>query len=78
MKNLIYVLMTLVSTVSVAQDRVKQFDLDSDGKVSYVELTQVCTVSRDLFDFADKNSDSYLSNTEMRTGKNYLFDRCKK
>ena len=60
----------------MAQDRVAQYDFDKDGKVSFEELNRVCSVTSNLFERADKNSDGFLSNSEMRTAKRYLFDRC--
>ena len=75
MKKLILAL-ALVSTPVMAQDRVTQYDFDHDGKVSFEDVNRFCTVSKALFDRADKNSDGYLSNAEMRTAKEYLFSRC--
>lgn len=75
MKKLILAL-ALVSMPAVAQDRVSKFDADKDGKVSYEEITLSCEVSKQLFERADKDNDSFLSNSEMRTAKGYLFSRC--
>ena len=75
MKKLILAL-ALASTPALAVDRVAQYDFDQDGKVSFVDLNRYCTVSKSLFDKADKNGDGYLTNAEMRTAKEYLFDRC--
>jgi Ca2+-binding EF-hand superfamily protein len=60
----------------MAQDRVAQYDFDKDGKVSFEDVNRYCTVSKTLFVRADKNNDSFLSESEMRTAKRYLFDRC--
>lgn len=57
-------------------DRVSQYDFDKDGKVSFEDINRYCTVPKTLFDRADKNGDGYLSNAEMRTAKDYLFDKC--
>jgi hypothetical protein len=75
MKKLIIGLMML-SAPAMAQDRVAQYDFDKDGKVSFEDVNRYCTVSKQIFDLADKNDDDFLSNTEMRTAKAYLFDRC--
>lgn len=77
MKKLILAL-ALVSVPVMAQDRVSKFDADKDGKVSYEEITLSCEVSKQLFERADKDNDSFLSNSEMRTAKGYLFSRCNK
>ena len=77
MKKLILAL-ALVSMPVMAQDRVSKFDADKDGKVSYEEITLSCEVSKQLFERADKDNDSFLSNSEMRTAKGYLFSRCNK
>ena len=57
-------------------DRVKQYDFDRDGRVSFEDINRYCTVSKKLFDRADKNGDGYLSNAELRAAKEYLLDRC--
>jgi len=75
MKKLIIGLMML-SAPAMAQDRVAQYDFDKDGKVSFEDVNRYCTVSKQIFDLADKNDDGFLSSTEMRTAKAYLFDRC--
>jgi Ca2+-binding EF-hand superfamily protein len=75
MKKLIIGLMML-SAPAMAQDRVAQYDFDKDGKVSFEDVNRYCTVSSALFERADKNSDGFLSNSEMRTAKGYLFSRC--
>jgi len=66
----------LVSVPALAQDRVAQYDFDRDGKVSFDDINRFCTVSKALFERADKNGDEFLSNSEMRTAKGYLFSRC--
>lgn len=68
--------LALVSAPVMAQDRVAQYDLDKDGKVSFEDLNHFCSVSSNLFARADKNGDGFLSNSEMRTAKGYLFSRC--
>lgn len=75
MKKFILAL-ALVSTPALAIDRVAQYDFDKDGKVSFDDVNRYCTVSKTLFDYADKNSDGFLTNGEMRTAKEYLFSRC--
>lgn len=75
MKKLILAL-ALVSMPVMAQDRVAQYDFDKDGKVSFEDVNRYCTVSKQLFERADKNNDGFLNNTEMRTAKGYLFARC--
>lgn len=75
MKKLIIGLMML-SAPAMAQDRVAQYDFDKDGKVSFEDLNRFCTVSKGLFEKADKDSDGYLTNKEMRTARAYLFKRC--
>lgn len=75
MKKLIIGLIML-SAPAMAQDRVAQYDFDKDGKVSFEDVNRYCTVSKALFDKADKNQDGFLTNSEMRTAKEYLFSRC--
>jgi len=75
MKKFILAL-ALASTPALAIDRVAQYDFDKDGKVSFDDVNRYCTVSKTLFDYADKNSDGFLTNAEMRTAKEYLFSRC--
>jgi Ca2+-binding EF-hand superfamily protein len=78
MKKLAVGLLALVSVSALAQNRVAKFDKNGDTKVDFVELTSACEVSKGLFEKADKNSDGVLSEAEMRTAKEYLFDKCKK
>ena len=66
----------LVSTPALAVDRVAQYDFDQDGKVSFDDVNRYCTVTKSLFEQADKNNDGFLTNSEMRTAKGYLFSRC--
>jgi Ca2+-binding EF-hand superfamily protein len=75
MKKLIIGLMML-SAPAIAQDRVSRFDFDQDGKVSFEDITRYCSVSKSLFDTADKDNDGFLTNSEMRSAKAYLFRRC--
>jgi Ca2+-binding EF-hand superfamily protein len=75
MKKLIIGLMML-SAPAMAQDRVAQYDFDKDGKVSFEDVNRFCTVSKALFDRADKNSDGFLTNGEMQSARRYLFSRC--
>jgi Ca2+-binding EF-hand superfamily protein len=75
MKKLIIGLMML-SAPAMAQDRVAQYDFDKDGKVSFEDVNRYCTVTSGLFERADKNQDGFLSNSEMRQAKAYLFSRC--
>ena len=75
MKKFILAL-ALVSVPVMAQDRVAQYDFDKDGKVSFEDLNRYCTVSKSLFDAADKDGDGVLTNSEMRSAKRYLFSRC--
>jgi hypothetical protein len=75
MKKLILAF-ALVSAPVLAQDRVAQYDFDKDGKVSFEDINRYCSVSASFFARADKNSDGFLSNSEMRTAKGYLFSRC--
>ena len=76
MKKTAIVLIGLMSTIAMAQDRVNKFDTNGDRAVDYAELTQVCRVSQSLFDRADKNSDGVLTEAEMRTAKAYLLSNC--
>jgi Ca2+-binding EF-hand superfamily protein len=66
----------IAATPVLAQDRVTQYDFDKDGKVSFDDINRYCTVSQNLFERADKDSDGFLDNSEMRTAKRYLFSRC--
>ena len=75
MKKLILAL-ALASTPALALDRVAQYDFDKDGKVSFEDVNRFCTVSKALFDRADKNGDGFLSNAEMSMAHRYLFSRC--
>ena len=75
MKKIIIGLM-MISAPAMAADRVAQYDFDEDGKVSFEDINRFCSVSSSLFARADKNSDGFLSNSEMRTAKGYLFARC--
>lgn len=75
MKKLI-VAIALAATPAMAQDRAAQYDFDQDGKVSLEDLNRYCDVSKSLFEKADKNSDGFLNESEMRTAKRYLFGRC--
>ena len=75
MKKFILAL-AFVSAPVMAQDRVAQYDFDKDGKVSFEDVNRFCSVSSSLFARADKNQDGFLSNSEMRTAKGYLFARC--
>ncbi len=75
MKKLIIGLIML-SAPAMAQDRVAQYDFDKDGKVSFEDVNRYCTVTSGLFEKADKNGDGFLSNSEMRTARAYLFSRC--
>lgn len=75
MKKLAFALV-FAAMPAFAQDRVSQYDFDKDGKVSLEDLNRFCTVSKSLFERADKDSDGFLSNSEMRTAKGYLFSRC--
>ena len=68
--------LALVSAPAMAQDRVAQYDFDQDGKVSFEDVNRFCSVSANLFARADKNSDGFLSNSELRTAKGYIFSRC--
>ena len=78
MKKLAISLLVALSVPAMAQDRVAKYDLNNDGKVDFAELSTTCTVSKSLFDRADKNGDGVLSEAEMRTAKEYLFSNCKK
>jgi Ca2+-binding EF-hand superfamily protein len=75
MKKLIIGLMML-SAPAMASDRVTQYDFDKDGKVSFEDVNRYCTVTSGLFEKADKNGDGFLSNSEMRQARAYLFSRC--
>lgn len=70
------VLVGLFSVSAMAVERVPLFDTDKDLHVSYAELTSKCKVSYQLFAKADKNEDSVLSESEMRTARAYLFSKC--
>jgi Ca2+-binding EF-hand superfamily protein len=68
--------LALISTPALAVDRVAQYDFDQDGKVSFEDINRFCSVPASLFARADKNNDGFLTNSEMRTAKEYLFSRC--
>ena len=69
-------LAVIASSTALATDRVATYDFDKDGKVSFADLNRYCDVSETLFKRADKNSDGFLSEAELRTAKEYLFTRC--
>lgn len=77
MKKLVVGVLALISVPAMAQDRVSKFDTNGDARVDFAELSSTCEVSKSLFEKADKNGDGVLSNSEMRTAKEYLFSRCK-
>lgn len=72
------VVLVTCATAAYAVDRVAKFDLNTDGKVTFEELSVSCNVRKSLFDIADKNKDGFLTNKEMREAKNYLFNTCSK
>ena len=76
MKKLAIGLLTLISVPALAQDRVSKFDTNGDSKVDFTELSSTCEVRKGLFEKADKDSDGVLTNSEMRTARAYLFDKC--
>jgi len=77
-KIVIIALMTLsVPTFAYVVDRVEQFDTDKDGKVSLEEYAAKCNIKA-LFRLADKDKDGFLTNVEMRAGREYLFKKCDK
>ena len=78
MKKFAVGLLAVVSAAALAQDRVAMFDMNSDGKVDFIELSTSCEVSKSLFERADKNNDGLLSNTELRAAKAYLLTKCDK
>jgi Ca2+-binding EF-hand superfamily protein len=78
MKKLAIGLLVTLSVTAMAQNRTAKFDMNSDGKVDFAELTGQCEVSKSLFERADKNGDGVLSEAEMRTAKDYLFTKCKR
>lgn len=67
---------TFVSAPAMTQNRVQQYDFDRDGKVSFEDINRYCTVSKNLFNHADKNGNGFLSEGEMRAARHYLFERC--
>ena len=69
-------LAVIASSTALAADRVATYDFDKDGKVSLADINRYCDVSENLFKRADKNSDGFLSESELRTAKEYLFTRC--
>lgn len=78
MNKLLVGVLALLSVPALAQDRVSKFDKNNDNRVDYTELSSVCNISKQLFDKADKDSDGFLTNSEMRTAKSYLFRNCGK
>jgi Ca2+-binding EF-hand superfamily protein len=78
MKKLVIGLLAVVSMSAMAAERVAKFDKNGDAKVDFAELTATCELSKSLFEKADKNNDGVLSEAEMRTAKEYLFNRCNK
>jgi Ca2+-binding EF-hand superfamily protein len=79
MKKLtVLAMLAMTSTAALAVDRVARFDLNGDGKVSLEELTKTCKVRTGLFEIADKDSDGFLTNRELRDAKSYLLSQCKK
>ena len=78
MKKLAVVLLALISVPALAKDRASKFDVDGDKQVSFAELTAKCEVRKGLFEKADKDGNGVLTNGEMKTAKEYLFNRCEK
>ncbi len=79
MKKLaVLAMLAMTSTAALAVDRVARCDLNSDGKVSLEELTKNCKLRKGLFEIADKDGDSFLTNKELRDAKSYLLSQCKK
>lgn len=76
MKHLIIALAILSTPAMAAADRVAQYDFDKDGKVTFEDLNRFCTVSKNLFEKADKNGDGVLTNAEMSAARRYIFSRC--
>ncbi len=77
MKKGLLILM-LMPVAAFAVDRVSIYDFDQDGKVTLEDLNRYCDVDAKLFERADKNNDGALSNSELRTAKAYLLDKCEK
>lgn len=71
-------ILALMPVAAFAVDRVQIYDFDQDGKVTLEDLNRYCDVSKKLFEKADKNSDGYLSNSELRSAKDYLLRSCEK
>jgi hypothetical protein len=76
MKKVMLILALVSTSAFAAADRVAQYDFDKDGKVSFNDVNRYCTVSKSLFERADKNGDGYLSNAEMSAARRYIFSRC--
>lgn len=76
MKKYMLILALVSTSALAATDRVVQYDFDRDGRVSFEDVNRFCTVSKSLFERADKNGDGYLSNAEMSAARRYIFTRC--
>jgi hypothetical protein len=77
MKSLFLIVLVLGSSLTLAQNRVAEFDRNGDAKVSFDELSSSCEVSRKLFDRADRNGDGMLSNVELSNARRYLLTSCR-
>jgi Ca2+-binding EF-hand superfamily protein len=77
MKKLFLVVLVLSSSITLAQNRVAEFDRNGDSRVSFDELSSSCEFSRKLFDRADRNKDGTLSNAELSNARRYLLTSCR-
>jgi len=72
------VCMFFVSDAFADDWRMKKYDLDADGLVSFSELKlSRCPIKQGLFDYADKSGDGFLNKKELRKSSTYTLVRCK-
>jgi hypothetical protein len=72
-----WISVAVIATIpAIAVNRTATYDFDGDGKVSFDDINRYCDVPKILFDNADKDHDTFLSESEMRAAKEYLFTNC--
>lgn len=72
------VCMFFVSDAFADDWRMKKYDLDADGLVSFSELKMSrCPVKQGLFNRADTSGDGFLNKKELRKSSTYTLNRCK-
>ena len=75
MNKAITALVACVIATPVAADwRMERFDINGDNLISVTELkASGCIVKKHLFDYADKNRDSFLNKKEAKQASEYII-----